>query len=323
MATEVNEIFGADGDLNVDGTRRYTRVFEVHFDDTVMDPHYVMTLAQLPAAQSPHPADNGSFCVAASAKQDTSRGNAGRKWVVTYKYSERQGTSIEDLFSGQGQDPELREVEVSWSTNQTQKYDEYDRNNKRITNSAGDAPLRPEPHFDAVALCTLNYFVRFKPANLMLLNNAINSSSFTLDGEYVDERCARIADIQVSKRQVVRGVIGRNITVQLAIGQPKTLKANSINNVGPSGISAGNITLGYWEPAFLDRGRREYDSTLNGGAGGLATIENDDGSIPEEPALLDGKGVALSKPVAQGSEVYRFYERYKILDFTLIRFPTI
>lgn len=321
MATEVTEITGQSGRLHVDGTRRYQRVFEVFFDSVVMNPYEVCTLSQLPAAQSPHPHDSGSFCVGVEAKQDSDRAR-GEHWIVTFDYSERQASSVEDLFSGQGQDPELRQVDVSWQSNQIQRFSEYDYEGFRICNSAGDPPVRPEPYFEPVKICNLKYFVRYKPAGLMELVNCINANSFTIDGEYVAEKCARVADISVTPYGVTRGVIGRNISVTLEIGKTKSLKANSVVWVGSSALTPSTQTLGFWEPAFLDRGRRVYDSTLNGGSGGLATVTNDDGTIPDEPALLNGKGVALTKPVAQGSECWRFYSRYQPIGFELIRLPT-
>ena len=316
MATEVKEISGAGGSLNVDGEERYTREFSIIFDDGyTATPLEVMTLPEMPAAWSPHPASARSFCIGVKCSQDRDRGRFNI-WTATCEYSEKipPNVDLNDLFAGQGQDPELRLPRMSWVTNQSQVYRDRDIAGSKICNSAGDPPIPGMPQYEASKICTIKYFVRLKPAGLMELVNTINSSPFTVDGEYAAERCARIADIQVGEYRVERGVTGRDITCQIEIGPPKTLAKSKYIALTTGGSVETNNVVGYFVPAFLDRGRRQYD-----GASGLKIITNADGTEPLEPSLLNGSGVVLSMPVADGSEVWRYYYPYQSADFNLIR----
>jgi hypothetical protein len=203
---------------------------------------------------------------------------------------------------------------MSWVTNRTQRYDDRSISGSKICNSAGDPPIPGMPFIEPLKVCTIKYFVRLKPAGLMDLVGTINNSPFTVDGEYVPTGCGMVADIQVGEYRVERGVVGRDITCQLEIGPQKTLaKAKSVA-LTTTGTVETNLTVGYFKFVFVDRGRRESD-----GAGGLRIIKNSDGTEPFEPSLLDGSGVALSLPVADGAEVWRYYERYESADFNLIR----
>lgn len=317
MATTVTEITGASGNLTVTGEARYTREFEIFFDDGIVpSPRQVCTLPQMPAAWSAHPDDPRSFCVAVSARQDTDRARANH-WIATASYSEKTPSntnSLEDLFSGQGQDPEVRLPRVSWATNRIQVYRDRDINGHKICNSAGDPPIPGLPQYESVSICTIKYFVRIKPSGLRSLVNCVNAAPFTVDGEYVPTHCGMVADIQVGEYRVEKGVVGRDITCQIEIGPERTLAKAKYISLTTSGTVETSKQVGYFVTTFLDRGRRQYD-----GSSGLEVITNADGNEPLEPSLLNGSGVALSAPVAAGSEVWRYYYPYTATNFNLIR----
>lgn len=320
MATQVVEVPGASLTLNVDGTEEGTRVFRLFYDGTNQNPYAVATDTLLPAAWSNHPNSQRAKCQEMSVQQDSdpARGNV---WVATAKYSSKipAGISLSDLFAGQSQDPEFKLPRISWATNQQQVYRDIDLAGFRKCNSAGDPLLNAQAQFESTKILTTKYFVRQKPAGLLDLVNKINNAPFTVDGEFVPERCARVIDIQVGDPRLEKGVLGRDISAQIEIGPQRTLPKAKYIGLTSGGSVETNKQVGYWVSVALDRGKRQYDATVKSGAPGLKIITSDDGMEITEPALLDGAGVALATPVAVGSEVYRYWYDYVAADFTAIR----
>jgi hypothetical protein len=312
MASECNEIVGATGNANIEGVESYQRVFEIIYDDPVFDSTIPLSDFRLPTAGSFYSPGSTARHVGRQARQSSNRGSPNH-WTVTCLYSTQQATDQQDPQ----QDPELRAPRISWATNQSQIYKERDRKGERKCNSAGDPPIPITPTFESLRVATVRYFVRQKPAGLLSLINKINSNAFTVDGEIVDKHCCRIADIQCGEPRVEKGVVGRDITIQFQIGEQKTLvKANYIDQIGAASTVENNVTIGYWIPEMLDRGRRQIVAAPGPK---LALIQDEFGNEPSEPSLLDGKGTALTTPVAVDSEVYRYWYDYEEADFSLIR----
>ena len=312
MASECNEIIGATGNITLQGAESYQRVFEIIYDEPVFDSAIPMLDARLPPPGSAYSSFSAAVHVGRQARQSSNRGSPNH-WTVTCQYSTQQATDQQDPQ----QDPELRAPRISWATNQSQVYKERDRKGERKCNSAGDPPIPITPTYESTRVATVRYFVRQKPDGLLSLVNKINSNPFTVDGEFVAKHCCRIADIQCSEPRIERGIVGRDITIQFQIGSPKTLvKANYIDQIGSASTVEDDVVVGYWIPEMLDRGRRQIVAAPGPT---LALIQDQFGNEPSEPSLLDGKGAALTTPVAAESEVYRYWYDYEEADFSLIR----
>jgi hypothetical protein len=312
MATQINEIVGATASYTLQGQEAYERVFELIFDSPVFNAADVVSNPLLPPLQSLYAPWSAAIHDARQARHSGGRA-APNIWTVTCRYSSQQNTN-----QNEQRDPELVAPKISWSSSNQQVYRERDRRGKKKCNSAGDPFIPITPTYESIKVATVKYFVRTKPAGLLDLVNKINSNTFTVDGEYVAKNCCRIADIQVSEPRIERGVVGRDITVQFQIGPTKTLnKAGDVIGVGFTANVEQTKTVGYWIPESLDRGRREIKAISPYNI--LIPVVTRDGSEPTEPSLLDGQGVALDPPVADGSEVYRYWYDYEEADFSLIR----
>jgi hypothetical protein len=294
------------------GQEAYERVFELIFDSPVFNAADVVSNPLLPPLQSLYAPWSAAIHDGRQARHSGGRA-APNIWTVTCRYSSQQNTN-----QNEQRDPELVAPKISWSSSNQQVYRERDRRGKKKCNSAGDPFIPITPTYESIKVATVKYFVRTKPAGLLDLVNKINSNPFTVDGEYVAKNCCRIADIQVSEPRIERGVVGRDITVQFQIGPTKTLnKAGDVIGVGFTANVEQTKTVGYWIPESLDRGRREIKAISPYNI--LIPVVTRDGSEPTEPSLLDGQGVALDPPVADGSEVYRYWYDYEEADFSLIR----
>lgn len=316
MAETFGELPGGSGTLNNTGVQTYERIFEIYYDDPIMDANIVARHPLLPTFGSQYAAWAPAQLVSISARQDSNRA-AGHHWTVTCQYNSQQGGQDQNPDE-QDLDPELRSVKISWTAKQVQVFRERDLRGKKKCNSAGDPFVPMKPTFESIRVATIRYFVRTKPAGLLQLHNCINSNQFTVDGETVKEHCCRIADIQVGEYKIDRGVRGRDITIQLEIGAEKTLPWTSdVAGVGPTATTNQNVTVGYWIAESLDRGRREYDFAT----GKVRQIVGPDKNEPMEPSLLDGQGFAITPlPVTDGEEVYRIWYDYEAKNFSTIRF---
>jgi len=312
MATQISEVVGATANFTLQGQETYERVFELVYDDAVFNAADVVTNPLLPPLLSLYAPWSSAVHISRQARHSGGRG-APHVWTVTCQYSAQQSSN-----QNQQQDPEVQLPRISWATNNQQVYRERDRRGKKKCNSAGDPFIPVTPTYEGIRVATVKYFVRQKPAGLLDLVNKINSNTFTVDGEYVAKHCCRISDIQVSEPRIERGVTGRDITVQFQIGPTKTLvNAGDVSGIGINANVESNKVVGYWIPETLDRGRREIRAIPPYTT--LIPVVTRDGSEPTEPSQLDGQGVALEPPVADGAEVYRYWYDYEEADFSLIR----
>ncbi|MFN9375003.1 MAG: hypothetical protein ACK6D3_24255 [Planctomycetaceae bacterium] len=317
MASTITEITGGSGSFAMPGTESYERVFEIYYDTPQFNATEVLADPRLPQAQEPYAQGSSAVHLSRSARQNNNRG-APHHWTVTCSYSTQVSSNqAQPQFN---QDPEVQAPRISWSTNAIQVTLENDRRGKKKCNSAGDLFRPGKAHYESVRICTIRYFVRQKPAGLLSLHNCINKTAFTVDGEQVEQHCARVADVQVGEERYERGVRGRDIMVQIEIGPSMLLpNASDVKDVGATSTVQANKRLGYWIANTLDRGRQVL-GPLGAGPDVLQTYYGPDGVEPAEPIHLDGKGKALPTPVKDGDEVYRYWYDYREVEFTDIRF---
>jgi hypothetical protein len=312
MATQVNLIVGSSGNQQLPGTETYEQVFEIIYDDAVFDAAIPLADPSLPPYLTQYAPWSAALLTGKQARQSNNRA-APNIWTVTCQYNSQRNDNQQNM----NQDPELDLARISWSSQEVQVYRERDLEGNKKCNSAGEPFIPITPRYETIRVATVRYFVRQKPAGLMDLVNKINSNVFTVDGEAVGKHCCRIAGIQCGEPRIERGVVGRDITVQFQIGPPKVLgKANYVDQIGLSGTVQTDVTVGYWVPESLDRGRNEVNSVS---PYRLKRILDAAGNEPTEPSLLDGEGVAIQTPVAAGEEVYRYWYDYEEADFSLIR----
>lgn len=325
MSDEIAEISGGSGQLNVNGQRTYVRRFRLIFDSPVSNATAVIQNPLLPAAYSLYPGDPYAVLVSSSAQQDGDPGRAN-VWTVTCNYADARtvGDALEQNSQSGNQfdqqDPEVP-ILISWSSRDQQTFREVDLNGKLKCNSAGEPVQNVQPDVETFRVATIKYFARQKPADFAKYVNYINSASFTIDGETAEEECARIVSIAVGEYVFKRGVLGRDITIVIEIGEPtdNSVRQQSVERVNPN-AGAGTIqteTMPPFRGQFLDQGFSEISPTT----GKLTRIQLTDGSLAAQPYPL-ASGFKLTSPVDPAQFVYRTYQRFKKVDFsTIMRLP--
>lgn len=320
MAT-IGEIVGLRGSLNADGNIQWTRTLELTLGEgessNFFNPAYILNISGVPRAGSRLDGTN-CYLTSMEVQQDSNR-SAPDRYILNLEYNSfiPPGVDLESLFSGSAPDPEFIAPEIEWDGSIKNVYSEVDSRGYRICNSAGDAPIPKEPQFLPIQNVSIRYFVRRKPPGILTLQGAVNSNQFTIDDESIPPQCALIRNVKVSKKALEKGVVGRWVSINMEIGPelilPKTSDIKFVND--STAVNTTQQRYGHWTGNFLDKGRRQYNATVSG----LVPLQDDDTGISQEPGLLDGTGRALAKPVAVGSEVYRIYYPYRVLNFSLLR----
>jgi hypothetical protein len=323
MSDEIAEITGGNGSLNVNGQRSYVRRFRLVFDNPVYDANAVIRNTLLPAAYSLYPGDPYAVLVSSSAQQDGDPGR-GNLWIVTCNYADARtvGDALEQSSQSGNQfdqqDPEVP-ILISWSSREQQVFREVDLDGKLKCNSAGEPMQNVAPDIETFRVATIKYFTRQKPDNFAKYVNYINSEEFTVDGETAEAECARIVSVTVGDYVFKRGVLGRDITVVIEIGDPteNTVRQQGVDKVNPNAGAFVTAVLPAFRGNFLDQGYSEISPTT----GKLTRIQLQDGSLAAQPFAL-ASGFKLATPVDPQFFVYRTYRRFKQVDFnTIFRLP--
>ena len=267
------EIFkgrGGDGTLT---ETQYVRVLRVVTDDGTDGPDVVLAAVALTPwfiyGGAAYPTDAGFRCISARPNNDVSP----KHWLVTATYSNK--------FDWQ-ENPVNDEITIDWDEEDFQKPVTKDRNGQAVVNSAGFPPVEPLMADDGHRIVTIKANVSSRPAYSVSYRRAINSASFTIDGELIAAKYAQVRRISCSWWKYRGSSAYREITLQL-----------SIRNSSDTDFEL------YW----LDQGFRRVPTAaeISAGtyvAGDRPRITDVHGVEVTDPVLLDGSGNPLSNPSA-------------------------
>lgn len=313
MAYTISERCGKQASADKSGNATYTRKFRVVFDDYVNDGNYVASLPEIPAPFSPYPTDFLSLVEKISPTQSDDDPSV---WDVAIEYSR--------LMRDQEQvkpNPIDRRIKCVWDTNPYEKPFTYDINGHMVTNSAGEPFVPPEQIEDSriSVTCTGNQY--FVPDWIFSFRNVINQNGFTLEGIYIPERCARVARVHVSEWQVENGIYYRTVGITLELREQRTLTnasygVGSSPSIGSTCTTSASYQIAGWDKAIQDAGYQQISSSK------LVKITDGNGMDVSQPQLLNGKGVALTKPISSGDEYYRVYDGFIAKDFGPLNLPS-
>lgn len=228
-----------------------------------------------------HPLYETGLCRSISFNQDSS---APRKWEIKATYSDAPIDNKEQV-----QNPTERPAQIKWKAQPYRKAIEKDINGKAIVNSAGDY-FDPPPEIDSSHwVVTITKNVVAVPSVILEYTDAINASSFTIQGIGIDTRVAKIVDLDIGDLQIECDFEYYVFTFSLEF-RPET-----------------------WKLKPLDQGYR-YKS-------GTSRKQIMDDSTPPRPItspkLLNGSGAVLPDPTTANA-VFLSYDVYNEKDFSIL-----
>lgn len=214
---EIHDGRGGDEEYSRQGSiRRYTRVFRVRTDSNTDDATVVKAAAELPRIGSVYPYDTGAWCRSRNAKNE---GFSKIVWIVTCSYS-----SEREMFDNPLDDP----AEIEWSSRTFQMPCPYDINDQAILNAAGDyfnpAPERMVARWSA----TVTKNLAAVPSWILDYANAINDSTWELDGVAIAAQVARVSDLRIGKWQERNDIAYRVVTMTFEFA-PETWQLQLLN----------------------------------------------------------------------------------------------
>lgn len=227
-----------------------------------------------------HPLYETQLCREVSFSQDSS---APCKWDIEATYSSEL---LKQADQTNVTDPSERPAKIKWKAQQYRRAISEDLDGNAIVNSAGDY-FDPPPEIDSSHwVATIEKNVPAVPTFILSYTDAVNSDSFTIQGMTVNEKVAKIVDIDISDRQTEGDFNFYVFTYSLEF-RPET-----------------------WRLKVLDQGFR-YDD-----AGDIKQIT--DSSTPPRPItspkLLDGSGGILANP-SPGNAEFITFDVYNAVDF--------
>jgi hypothetical protein len=278
MAIEsVSEIIEARKGRNEQGKRSYSRQFLIictSKDDNVFT---VTDSAALPLVNSTYPFDPTAICKSVEAQC-----NEPFAWTYTAEYDTDQPERDEE-------EPENDEPVITWSSEIYQEPVFKDHDEHAILNSAGDfydpGPTRDAAHL--IAKVSVNS--RSIPSWVISYNNAVNSSSCTIDGLGVAAGLARCSRVDIGAKQYRGSVEFRTLSYEIHIHREG------------------------WELSPLDAGFNKSE----GGERQKILLDGDQ-TEPTQPVLLDGSGGVLADPTPATAYFAGPFKIYHELPFSAL-----
>lgn len=276
--TSVNLVWTGDTfDDDSDGGRGYQSLYRVISDDP-LESIQAVRLA-VPGPRAPYPTDPRAYVRSRSGRRvDESR----LVWEVTVDYA----FEVNEPPNSPLDEP----VKYRWTAGQYTRAVVKDRDGDAIVNSAGDY-FDPPPEIEDVRWSVnVQVNVDVVPANILMLQGAVNSGGYTVDGISVDAEKSRIVGLDISEVQERDEIKFRTITMVIEFRE--------------EGFSLQQLDQGY-------RRKNEDDELVD------IMIEDDSGSLNRvsAPVLLDGEGKPLEDPSPE-TAVYMTYEVFKLVDFS-------
>ena len=256
------------------GVRKYTRQFGLYADGG----EGIFTVgsnASLPQIGSPHYDDAAARC--RSLQISRASGKDKHNWIATANYDTQVAYEINPL-----NDP----ADIQWDGDNFEEVAVFDRNGQACLNSAGD-PLQDLFRERSRRIVTVIKNVSAVPSWIITNEDAVNSSSFTVDGFSVPTGKAKLSAPRLGRWESRNGYTFRQMTMVF-----------KLNKDG-------------WASQPLDAGFRYKNGTRRD------IITNSDGTLPSTPVALNGSGAVLANP-SPTNAVFLSFNLYPAYDFNLL-----
>lgn len=273
---------GGDSIENAQAEQQYTRVFRCKTTAASDDSATVLADANCPKYGAAHPGNAFAFVRNRSARQETM---SKLVWIVQINYS----TSSREWEDDPTDDP----AQITWRSEQFQRVAYKDKNGEAIVNSAGDYYDPPPEKDDSRWIVTVVKNLSAVPSWVLTYQDAINSSSYTLDGLTIAARKSKMQSIEISPWQNRNGTAFRTVTFAIS-------------------VAADGFELD-----ILDQGFNKLTGSGSGQARVKITLQDDEGNTvePSAPVLLDGAGGVLANP-SPSTAIFRTHYVYNEQDFS-------
>lgn len=256
------------------GVRKYTRQFGLYA--TAGEGIFTVgSNASLPKIGSPHYDDAAARC--RSLQISRASGKDKHNWIATANYDTQVAYEINPL-----NDP----ADIQWDGDNFEEVAVFDRNGQACLNSAGD-PLQDLFRERSRRIVTVVKNVATVPSWIITNEDAVNSSSFTVDGFSVPTGKAKLSAPRLGRWESRNGYTFRQMTMVF-----------KLNKDG-------------WASQPLDAGFRYKTGTRRD------IITNSDGTLPSTPVALDGSGAVLANP-SPTNAVFLSFNLYPAYDFNLL-----
>mgnify|MGYP003336849198 FL=1 len=256
------------------GVRKYTRQFALYA--TAGEGAYTVgSNASLPKIGSLHYDDAAARC--RSLQISRASGKDKCNWIATANYDTQVAYEINPL-----NDP----ADIQWDGDNFEEIAVFDRNGQACLNSAGD-PLQDLFRERSRRIVTVIKNVATVPSWIITNEDAVNSSSFTVDGFSVPTGKAKLSAPRLGRWESRNGYTFRQMTMVF-----------KLNKDG-------------WASQPLDAGFRYKNGTRRD------IITNSDGTLPSTPVALNGSGAVLANP-SPTNAVFLSFNLYPAYDFNLL-----
>jgi hypothetical protein len=256
------------------GVRKYTRQFGLYADGG----EGIFTVgsnASLPKIGSLHYDDAAARC--RSLQMSRASGKDKHNWIATANYDTQVAYEINPL-----NDP----ADIQWDGDNFEEVAVFDRDGHACLNSAGD-PLQDLFRERSRRIVTVIKNVSAVPSWIITNEDAVNSSSFTVDGFSVPTGKAKLSAPRLGRWESRNGYTFRQMTMVF-----------KLNKDG-------------WASQPLDAGFRYKNGTRRD------IITNSDGTLPSTPVALNGSGAVLANP-SPTNAVFLSFNLYPAYDFNLL-----
>jgi len=259
---------------NSKGIRTYTRTGLFTTSDQDEGEYAVGSHASVPLIGSVHPEDPLAWCVDIQVENT----NPWKGWTVTATWD----SAVEI-----GENPLFEPAAIDWDGENFEEVLIVDRNGYAVLNSAGD-PFENSMRERTRRVISVVKNVASVPSWILDAEDAVNSSTFIIDGFAVSAGLAKLNAPKLGRWQTRNGTSFRELTMQIKLNK--------------DGWNYKPLDVGYRYKNGLDERIR---------------IVNDDGTDITTPVCLDGTGLVLTNP-SPASAVYGDFEQYPQYDFNLL-----
>lgn len=264
--TETTKGAGSDSDLTQTTYRRSWTLRGTTGLETDDDAYTYMRVNHSISPGAAHPVNALARAISASVQ----RRRSSRLWDFTASYS--------NAFDHQ-ENPVNDEIQITGDEEDFQRPLIYDSSGDAVLNSAGDPPAEPLTAEDGKDVRTIVVNVTAVPGWFYTHKRAINSDAFTIDGETIAARHARINKRSKSWWKYRGSHTYRTITVVMEIREPSKpdFRYRWLDQGFRRKPTADEITDGLYDAT--ERVRMKIR-----------------GEEANEPLLLDGSGAQLDDP---------------------------
>lgn len=266
----------------------------------------------LPNYLSPHPDNVFATCRRLRITQKV----GSIWWTAQAEYSTKPLT--EDEKEREEPNPLDRRAKISWSTRSYTEPIDKDIDGNPVMNSAGDSFDPPVEREASYWVATVEKNMLAVPTWIIEYENAINESSYNIDGLDVDPECSRLTGLSISERLEENNVTYRRVGFQIEFRAPPNGE-----NYQDGGETNDPITPKGWTKCVLDEGLRhvpyrdENGDTIPIDQLKKVNITDEQGELITSPALLDGLGMAIPQPTAADAK-YLCWTVYHKRDFSVL-----